>query len=124
MIEAGKTALLYPSVPGVSEGLSEDPPEDPSESADIPQPENFIIIDSTWQEARKIFNRSAYLQTIPRIQLVSKASIYRLRRNQIENGLCSAECALELIRAYLPGEPGVCAQANSLEQAFKSEKIS
>lgn len=86
LISAGNIALLYP-------GDSDLPVHDAAEF------ENFILIDSTWQEARKIFNRSPYLQQLPRIQFsTDQSSSYNLRRNQVEGGLCTAECALELLR--------------------------
>jgi len=81
-----KTALLY----FVDETES---------TANINDYEHFILIDSTWQEARKIFNRSAYLQTLPKIKLSNNQnSKYHLRRNQVEGGLCTAECVIELLR--------------------------
>jgi DTW domain-containing protein YfiP len=59
----------------------------------------FIIIDSTWQEARKIFNRSPYLKRLPRVSLVlSAGSVFTLRRNQIDGGLCTAESVIALLR--------------------------
>jgi tRNA-uridine aminocarboxypropyltransferase len=86
LINTGNTALVYPV-------------EDTSQSAVISNFENYILIDSTWQEARKIFNRSPYLQTLPRIQLASKqVSQYSLRRNQVQGGLCTAECAVEILK--------------------------
>lgn len=42
LIQSGKTALVYPV-------------DDDSTSAEVTNFENFILIDSTWQEARKIF---------------------------------------------------------------------
>lgn len=60
---------------------------------------NFIILDATWQEARKMYNRSPYLQRAGRISLgITEPSRYQLRRNQIEHGLSTAECAIELLR--------------------------
>lgn len=60
---------------------------------------NFIILDGTWQEARKMYNRSPYLQRASRIGLnVSQPSQYKLRRNQITDGLSTAECAIALLR--------------------------
>ncbi|WP_434926678.1 tRNA-uridine aminocarboxypropyltransferase [Shewanella sp. HL-SH2] len=59
---------------------------------------HVIIIDSTWQEARKIYNRSDYLHQLTKITLVNELpSIFSLRRNQIEGGLCTAECACLLL---------------------------
>lgn len=110
LIAAGKTALVYPVQ---DSELSHEP-------ADF---ENFILIDSTWQEARKIFNRSQYLQHMPRIQLsMGQNSKYHLRRNQIEGGLCTAECAIELLKISAKSKPAD--DLNQLLNAFLSESSS
>ncbi len=102
LIESKKVALVYPVADG--EMLAE-----------INDFENFILIDSTWQEARKIFNRSAYLQSLPRVQIVSeKPSNYHLRRNQLAGGLCTAECVIELLR-----EKKAFDLADNLEVSFE-----
>ena len=71
--------------------------------------ENYIIIDGTWQEARKIYNKSPYLHELPTIAITAtKSSAYTLRRNQKTNGLCTAECVIELCKwqghVYLSNE--------------------
>lgn len=59
----------------------------------------FILIDSTWQESRKIFNRSPYLKLLPRVSLESAGeSKFILRRNQVDGGLCTAESVIALLR--------------------------
>ncbi|MFV8783440.1 DTW domain-containing protein [Microbulbifer sp. SA54] len=61
--------------------------------------EQFILLDATWQEARKMYNRSSYLRTVPRVRLrPQQKSRFRLRRNQKESGLCTAECIIEVLR--------------------------
>lgn len=58
-------------------------------------PDSFdrvIILDGTWQEARKIYNKSKYLKNCRKASLnPSKESIYNLRKNQLSYGLCTAE---------------------------------
>ncbi|WP_193161241.1 tRNA-uridine aminocarboxypropyltransferase [Microbulbifer hainanensis] len=88
-IERGKAVLVYPG---------EDAPPAPLEDY-----EQVILIDATWQEARKIYNRSPYLQSAPRAVIeAAGSSSYRLRRNQPEGGLCTAECVIEIL--YRCGE--------------------
>ena len=78
-------ALVYP--------CDKNPP-----AADQQAFKHYILIDSTWQEARKIYNRSPYLHSLPCVQLpVEQASRYSLRRNQKVNGLCTAETAMALL---------------------------
>lgn len=85
-IEAGGVALVYPGAVDENDG-------------DLSGITQFIIIDGTWHEARKIHQRSPYLQKIRRICLkTGEKSVYNLRKNQKEFGLCTAECAIEVLR--------------------------
>jgi len=60
--------------------------------------ENIIIIDSTWQEAKKIFNQSPYLKRAPQCMLqTDNDSLYKLRANQPKGGLCTIECIIEVL---------------------------
>lgn len=103
LIKTGKTALVYPS-------------DEDDYAATHYDFENYILIDSTWQEARKIYNRSPYLQNLPRIQLtVHNQSKYTLRRNQLEGGLCTAECAIEILLTK-----GKIKLANELQNSFNN----
>ena len=107
LISSGNTALVYPFASSTSVAGT---------VTDISRIKHFILIDSTWQQARKIFNRSPYLQQLPGLQLSSAAtSNYHLRRNQLEGGLCTAECVIELLRM---GDRE--ALVTPLEQAFNS----
>ena len=74
-IDEGSVALLYPAANSLLV----------SEAMDY---ENYIIIDGTWQEAQKIYNRSPYLKGLPTVKIaVDRPSAYHLRRNQ-ERGVC------------------------------------
>lgn len=100
-ISSGGVALVYP---GVAD-------EDESDLAGVNQ---FIVIDSTWHEARKIHQRSPYLQQVRRISLKPAGkSRYNLRKNQKESGLCTAECVIEILRAT-----GHTEKADQLEECF------
>ncbi|MFM2640953.1 DTW domain-containing protein [Vibrio chagasii] len=60
----------------------------------------FIILDGTWQEAKKMLNKSPWLQTIPQVHLdVTSESSYTLRRNQDNGHLCTCEVGIELLKA-------------------------
>ena len=86
-IEQGRVALLYPHEE--SETLCE------TTSYDA-----YIIIDSTWQEAQKIYNKSPYLHDLPSVKIeTDKKSVYTLRRNQKEYGLCTAEIVVEVLKS-------------------------
>ncbi|SHF45749.1 tRNA-uridine aminocarboxypropyltransferase [Vibrio gazogenes] len=59
---------------------------------------HFILLDGTWQEARKMERKSAWLATLPRVQITpNAASSYRLRRNQQPDSLCTLEVVATLL---------------------------
>ncbi len=85
-IHSENTVLLYPA--------------DDADAAPIESFENIILLDATWQEACKMFNRSPYLKNLPRAHIKPRQhSKYQLRRNQPEGGLCTAECVIEILRS-------------------------
>ncbi len=58
----------------------------------------FILLDSTWQQSRKIYNHSPYLHTLPVLGVEPSApSGYQLRRSQQEGHLCTAEVGAECL---------------------------
>ena len=86
-IAAGGVALIYPG------------PADANDDslADI---SHVILIDGTWHEARKIYQRSPYLQQVRRVGLKpTGTSRYTLRKNQKQSCLCTAECVIEVLRS-------------------------
>jgi DTW domain-containing protein YfiP len=86
LVDRNEIALLYPD--------ADDGPAKACHDFD-----NFLLLDATWQEARKMYNRSPYLQRANRVSLsIKEPSRYKLRRNQIVDGLSTAECAIELLR--------------------------
>lgn len=100
-IEAGGVALVYPGA--VDEN-----------DRDLSGITRFILIDGTWHEARKIHQRSPYLQKVRRVNLTpSGKSRYTLRKNQKDDCLCTAECVIELLRST-----GNDAAADQLEENF------
>ncbi|MBL4685656.1 MAG: DTW domain-containing protein [Nannocystaceae bacterium] len=100
-IAASSVALCWPSV-------DEQEPK-PAAVGD------FVLIDATWQQARKIYNRSAYLHELPRVGLsVPGGSRYTLRRNQVEGGLCTLEAA-----ATLMAMQGETREALALQERFE-----
>lgn len=64
----------------------------------LSKPPLFIILDATWQEAKKMVRQSPWLRTLPTMQLQPKTlSTYSLRRNQESGNLCTCETAAELL---------------------------
>ncbi|MGS0692355.1 DTW domain-containing protein [Shewanella sp. 0m-8] len=62
-------------------------------------PETVVILDATWQEARKMLRQSPYLKTANTFSLSDTPdSQFNLRRNQVEGGLCTLECIIELFK--------------------------
>lgn len=76
---------------------------------------HFIILDGTWQEARKMRRKSAWLETLPTVTLSTSGmtSQYQLRRNQESGHLCTLEVANVLMAAI-----GEKQAADEMEQFF------
>lgn len=104
-----EAALLYPA-------------SEPT-SANVGDADTFIIIDSTWQEAQKIYNKSAYLQDAPKISLpTTTQSSFTLRRNQVDGGLCTIECIIELCE--LKGCDALAKQLTIAFEQFNKKRLS
>ena len=100
-IAAGGVALIYPG--------AEDAPGD-----GLTGIRQVILIDGTWHEARKFHQRSPYLHKLRRVCLkTAEKSLYSLRENQKESGLCTAECVIEILRST-----GDISQAERLQESF------
>jgi DTW domain-containing protein len=85
-IESGGVVLVYPGSCGESD-------------EDLSDITHFILIDGTWNEARRIYQRSPYLRKARRVSLKpATSSLYNLRKNQKEACLCTAECVIEILR--------------------------
>lgn len=109
LIEDKKALLLYPAK-GTTDPLTEnfeiderEIGERETENHKIEDFEHVVIIDGTWQQSRKIFNKSPYLKKMPTATLnAPQPSKYKLRRNQTQGGLCTIECVIEVLK--LSGE--------------------
>ena len=76
--------------------------------------QNFILLEGTWQEARKIYNRSPYLKNYRVLSINSGfKSEYILRRNQVDTGLSTVETVIQILT--YKGETGT---ATALYEAF------
>jgi len=77
------------------------------------------VLDSTWQESKKIINKSPYLKNIPKVSLnTGRASNFSRRKNQVPGGLCTAECVLELLK--LKGRIELAAQLEKEYEQFNT----
>ncbi|WP_046220451.1 tRNA-uridine aminocarboxypropyltransferase [Photobacterium halotolerans] len=74
----------------------------------------FILLDATWQEARKIVRKSPWLAKLPRLSLsLDRDSAYTLRRNQQTGHLCTCETGIALLELL-----GEHQDAKALQQYF------
>ncbi|AIW15369.1 tRNA-uridine aminocarboxypropyltransferase [Vibrio tubiashii] len=59
----------------------------------------FIILDGTWQEAKKMLRKSPWLRLLPLVHInPTQASSYQLRRNQEQGHLCTLEVGCEVLK--------------------------
>jgi DTW domain-containing protein YfiP len=109
-LAASDYVLLYPAA--TAQQIDVDCPV----STDLPMPAGFILLDATWQQAQKMYNQSPYLHDLPKWQIQSATpSRYLLRRNQRQQGWCTAELVVLLWRHL-----GAVAQAATLDARFSA----
>ena len=102
-IKKGKVGLLYPKDDSITM----------TETCDY---ESYIVIDATWQEAQKIYNKSPYLKALPTLKIeTEKKSLYTLRRNQKQNGLCTAEIVIEVLQSEDNGDEAESLQSKLID---------
>lgn len=101
------TYLLFPSEQAIE--LETIKPKASTESV------LFIILDGTWQEAKKMLNKSPWLQSLPKVALsAAQLSSYSLRRNQAQGNLCTCEVGISLLQQLEPHN-----DVSSLQQYFE-----
>lgn len=88
-LSTSNTILIYPQ-----DGLR----HETTPVSDINAIENIIIIDGTWQQAKKMYNQSPYLKAFQHREITGVTSIYNKRRNQKSTGLCTAEVVIHLLK--------------------------
>jgi len=109
-LTASNFVLLYPAA--TAQQIDVDFPV----STHLPMPAGFILLDATWQQAQKMYNQSPYLHDLEKWQIQSATpSRYLLRRNQRQQGWCTAELVVLLWRHL-----GAVAQAAQLEERFSA----
>lgn len=70
-------------------------------SSQGPKESYFILIDGTWNKAKKIFFETKKLQTLRSITFTQETkSNYRIRKSNFENGLSTLECIELLGRTF------------------------
>ena len=89
-LEAPNTWLLYPGASG--------PP------ADVPPPEQVVVIDGSWSQARRMVHRLPQLRGLPRLSLPPPVpGTRRLRQPPHADGMSTLEAIAEAV-ALLEGE--------------------
>ncbi|WP_168195178.1 tRNA-uridine aminocarboxypropyltransferase [Shewanella sp. SNU WT4] len=118
-LASGKARLVFPSSEITNTSLM-----DADTNANSCKHANFVstlectalvLIDATWQEARKMWRQSPYLQQASLYPLLpTEPSQYALRRNQVPSGLSTAECVIALFKQL--NEPD---NADIIQQVFE-----
>lgn len=63
------------------------------------KPINLIVPDGTWRQAKKIHLREPLIEGIPHVKITpSQQSLYTLRRQKYEFGLCTFEAIAEAFK--------------------------
>ncbi|CCQ09973.1 FIG00952298: hypothetical protein [Pseudoalteromonas luteoviolacea B = ATCC 29581] len=76
----------------------------------------YVFLDATWREAKRMFRKSPYLDSLPVLSITPKAlSDYRLRVAPFENQLGTVEVATIVLAENGEKQAAECLQAHFLE---------
>lgn len=82
----------------------------------------FVLLDATWTEARKMFRKSPYLNSLPVLSLEPEhLSRYHLRRSTRSEHLCTAEVAALCLE--LAGDERAAAGLNAYFDVFSQHYL-
>ena len=82
----------------------------------------FVLLDTTWPEARKMFRKSPYLNHLPVLSLQpEQLSRYRLRRSTRDDHLCTSEVAALCLA--LAGEPHAAQTLETYLEVFSNHYL-
>lgn len=119
LTKPGQYVLLYPAADACMidvDSADSGATADATGAAKPELPAGFILLDATWQQAQKMYNQSPYLHPLIKWQLCSrKPSAYLLRRNQKQEGWCTAEL-VQMLWQY----SGASQAANALAAQFSA----
>ncbi len=113
----GRVVTTLPSAQAVADF-------DPIDSADTTNKRPlFVVLDGTWSEARKMFRKSPYLDSLPVLSLEpGHASSYRLRRSSCASHFCTAEVAAQCLT--LAGEESAASALLAYLDVFTERYLS
>ena len=107
------TALLFPS--------DEAPP------VDLASVRRLVVLDGTWRQVRRMYQRLPALHGLPRLALPAKAEkVLRLRESSLEEGRSTLEAiadALGLLEGAAVAGPLHALHARYVEQVFRARGV-
>ena len=88
------------------------------------KPTQFLLLDATWQESRKMLNQSKWLNALPKYAITQAPSHYQLRRNQTEQGLSTIETMAQCLFEQKQSQQGqeLLDFFNTFQQAYLSAR--
>lgn len=85
---SGDAAVLFPA----------EDTRDIDEMAPSERPRTLVVVDGSWQEARKLLNRNPVIRNLPRVGFTSdRTSHYRIRKEPEPHCLSTIEATVEML---------------------------
>lgn len=107
------TALLFPS--------------DEAPQVDLASVQRLVVLDGTWRQVRRMYQRLPALHGLPRLALPAKAEkVLRLRESSLEEGRSTLEAiadALGLLEGDAVAGPLHALHARYVEQVFRARGV-
>ena len=72
------------------------------------RPENLVVLDGTWSQAKRMYRANPWLQALPHLAITpGQASRYQIRRQPAAGCLSTIEALVEALRVLEPETPGL-----------------
>lgn len=102
-------------------------PADGAVPVDVAQVKRLVVIDGTWRQVRRMYQRLPALHGLPRLALPAKAEkVLRLRESSLEEGRSTLEAiadALGLVEGASVATPLHALHARYVEQVFRARGV-
>lgn len=102
-------------------------PADAATPVDVAQVKRLVVLDGTWRQVRRMYQRLPALHALPRLALPVKAEkVLRLRETSLEEGRSTLEAiadALGLVEGAAAAAPLHALHARYVEQVFRARGV-
>ncbi|GJM23131.1 MAG: hypothetical protein DHS20C15_30460 [Planctomycetota bacterium] len=87
-----------------------------------PRPQQLIVLDGTWRQARQLYRENAWLRALPQVAFTPRApSRYRIRKPPAPHCVSTIEAILEALHLLEPGTVNAAALLQAFDEMIDAQ---